>query len=761
MAYTVPRVEITQEFLQVPTLVDNPLAAFVFGPNYTPIRYEVAAEKGYTSLGAYVPAAETVVLKSYPYLAYAPGLTVDTNKDHLTVYLEDAFACYFSSIQQAKGTVANAGNGTNPGNAPDSAGSYALANAVVLDSNHYYTNKVAAKNVYFANGVNPTSGTLYPRSPFFSNRDVQVGDWVAVTGTSQGGEAPVVTVFTQVTGVSANSLGMVNILETADPVFGPKTGTYTNLIDPNLSTATFALFLHKTVVAPDSIIATTTTNTQIGLNPGAYLTDPALVDGDSATGALGIFPIGVPVANVAPYAAVNIQPAGLVPATARVAYRVLRVDNASQIHSLHDPAAVEAVLGPVTPENPLAQGVYDAALNSGGVPVYYMAVPTDDLTGYNKVLTQASRSSLVYGLVPLTFDRQVQDAVIAHVETMSSPTQAKWRKAWICLKPTAQGTFANYDRSGVGEQYWTINTVGDDPQATGVDEYITIDSTNNVNPRFVTTGVVAGDILRAWDATTTTGTHSDYTITRVAGQNILVVNAAVTQTADKAIQIIRNFSNIEQVDQIGGASHENRRVNAVFPAYCKTAGVTKEGFYLAAALAGLRGSSLPHRPLTNVEVLGFDDLTDSLITFTPDELDRLAAYGYWIVTQDTPGGVAYTRHQLTTAGYTETGDDPKFSEDSVTTNVDSISFSLQRALSPFIGKYNVNPATVSLIQAAILAQLDYRVAATGLSIYGPQLLSYSVDRIGTSPVFKDRIVANVSLAVPIALNKVSVTLVVP
>jgi len=149
------------------------------------------------------------------------------------------------------------------------------------------------------------------------------------------------------------------------------------------------------------------------------------------------------------------------------------------------------------------------------------------------------------------------------------------------------------------------------------------------------------------------------------------------------------------------------------------------------------------------------------VTFTPTQLNNLASAGYWIVTQDVAGGVPYVRHQLTTLGYDDVGNDPKFSEDSITTNVDSISYGLQRALEPFIGRYNVNPATVALINDALVRQLSFQMSESSNTPAGPQLLGYEIKSIGKSTLFKDRIEATVTVDLPYPLNGATITLVVP
>lgn len=751
MAYTVPRVLIEQAFTAAPIFANNPLAAFIFGPNYRPLRYTVAAEKAYTYIGAY-NAGSGITPVAYPWITANPGSVVDATKNgttyvNITPYVEDAFAKYFSGGGvQANGTV-------DTQTAFLVKGSYTPGDdqvVAVASSSGYYTNKIRASSLYFADGTNPTTGAVYSRSAYFSARDVKVGDWVAVSGHNNAGTPALITVFAQIIGIETDGNGRVNTLVTAQRIFDVDGGTSATLLDPvpgGAKVMAIALYVRKNVEMPNSFLASGTTSTVVGVNSGATLTETGLVDN---TGVLKALSIGVPSSTV-------VQ----TPAKVYVSYRVLRTDHSTGIASLTDPALVEATLGAVVPENPLAEGVYDALLNSSGTPVYYMAVPTDDLAGYNAVLEQAKRLDTIYGLVPLTFDSTVIAAVKAHVETMSTAAEAKWRKVWICLQPTTFGVLQGYDRAASGVN-WQIAARGNDPETGTVNVFATVSSASgSYDPALVTNGVRAGDTLRVFADTTTTSSYVDYVIAAVRSQNELVTTTPLGNTNARAVQILRTYTNDEQVAALGAATGNSRRVNAVFPYIAKTAGVDKAGYFVAAALAGLRAGSLPHAPLTNVEILGFDDFTVSLVTFTPTQLNNLASYGYWIVTQDVTGGTPYVRHQLTTLGYNDVGADPKFSEDSITTNVDSISYALQRALKPFIGRYNVNPATIALINSSLIRQFSALVSVSSNTPAGPQLLGYEVKSIGKSSVFKDRIEAVTEVDLPYPLNGVTITLVVP
>lgn len=753
MAYTVPRVLIEQQFVAAPIFANNPLAAFIFGPNYRPLRYTVAAEKSYTYIGDYSNSSG-LALTTYPWVAANPSARVDISGSYanLTPYLENAFAEYF----RGQGITAVGAQGSDTPFIVNTPNSYTngddYAAAVNISGNNYYTNKIRASVLSFAPGVNPTTGAIYTRSAYFSARDVQVGDWVAVTGLN--GSAVKTTVFAQITAIETDTTGKVNTLVTAQRIFDTDTGTTATLIDPTPGGGKFitiALYLRKaSVQMPTSFLLNTTSTTQVGAVSAATVTETGLVDAQATPVAKALV-VKLPPAGASAYVAGKVY----------VSYRVLRTDKASSITSLNDPATVEATLGAVVPQNPLAEGVYNALLNSSGTPVYFMAVPSDDLTGYNAVLEQAKRIDTIYGLVPLTFDSTVLTAVKAHVETMSTAAEAKWRKAWICLQPTTFGILQGYDRAAAGIN-WTTGTSGADPQTGTAGVFATVaPASGSYDPALVTTGVRAGDTLRVFVDGTTTSAYTDYLISEVRSQNEVVTTTAISGSGTRAVQVLRTYTNDEQVAALGAATGNSRRVSAVFPYSAKTAGVDKAGYFVAAALAGLRAGSLPHAPLTNAELLGFDDFTLSLVTFTPTQLNNLASYGYWIVTQDVAGGTPYVRHQLTTLGYDDVGADPKFSEDSITTNVDSISYGLQRALQPFIGRYNVNQGTLQLIDDALRRQLNYQKAESATTAAGPQLLDYTIKKLAKSAVFKDRIEAEVSVDLPFPLNNVTITLVVP
>ena len=438
-----------------------------------------------------------------------------------------------------------------------------------------------------------------------------------------------------------------------------------------------------------------------------------------------------------------------------ITYRALLKDKIASISSVDSLSGVATALGTIHPDNPLANAVYKAVLNSADTPVYYVAVGSDDLTGYNTALDLAKKSNKYYGIVPLSLESTVQDAVVAHVNAMSTAKEAKWRVAWLseALVPTK----VLYDKKADGVSDW-VGTTQDDP-LDGVTAYTLVTVTGAT---FVTDGVRVGDSVRINFGVNAAGqtTYSSYLITEVRSETQVVIETGTPSavSVDTKVQIVRNYTKDEQITNLAaaGSGWNNRRVRTVFPETVSSGGVSQSGVHLAAALAGLRSGVAPHQSLTNVEVLGFDDLTQAVTTFTEEQLDTLADAGYWIVTQEAVGATAYTRHQLTTDS-----SDLNFREDSVVSNVDSISYALQDVLDPFIGIYNINPVNILIIRSAIDTQLNYRISGTATATAGNQLLDGSkVTKLIQSATFKDRLEATVSLVLPYPMNNIDITLVV-
>jgi hypothetical protein len=441
-----------------------------------------------------------------------------------------------------------------------------------------------------------------------------------------------------------------------------------------------------------------------------------------------------------------------------VEHRDLLQDNVNAIDSVRSLAEVSTKLGTIHPDNPLAQGVYDAVLNAQNQIVYFIGVVTNDLPGYTNAIKISEKSDKVYSFVPMTFDRTIQDAVVSHVNAYSTPEVGRWRIAWISVED--KKTAIVYDLKEDGYTPYTA-TVSDDPLADGT-QYKMV---NVVGAKFIADGIRPNDTIRLNFRLNADGdvTYDEHVVDQVRTNTSLTLTRPLSTpiSVPTKIQVVRHYTKSERARNIAyvGGEFNNRRVRCVFPDTFKYGNVEKPGYIAAAGLAGLRSGVVPHQGLTNSEYLGADDLTKVVVEFSQDDLNVMAEQGIWLITQEVVGATPYVRHQLTT-------DERSLntSEDSITTNVDSISYALKRTLEPFIGRYNINPENLLVVRNAIIGELNFRAVYTRTVRAGNQLVSFDpatdIIRLEQNPTYKDRIDVEVKLHVPYPLNYISLKLIV-
>jgi hypothetical protein len=439
-----------------------------------------------------------------------------------------------------------------------------------------------------------------------------------------------------------------------------------------------------------------------------------------------------------------------------VEHRDLLQDGVAAIDSVNDLASVSSKLGTIHPDNTLAQGVYDAVLNSGGQTVYFISVASNDLAGYVAAIKVSEKSEGVYSFAPLTFDQDVQQAVVSHVNAYSRQEVGRWRIAWLSVPD--QKTSVLYDKNGTVN--YTATVTADPTSSAVINRLVTV-----TGAKFLETGVRPGDSVRINYRLDSDGNqiYDEYTVASVKTNISLLLNTGLSLPISSPVKvnIVRNFTRAERASNIAAIAHSynDRRVRIVFPDTYKDKSIVKQGYFAAAGLAGLRSGVVPHQGLTNSQFLGATELSKVVIEFTQDDLDVMAAKGVWIIAQETLTSLPYVRHQLTTSA---TG--VNTSEDSITTNVDSISYALKAVLSPFVGRYNINPETVGIVRAAISAELSYRATTTFTARAGNQLVSFTpkddIISVAQNPVYKDSIDAEVRLNVPYPMNYINLKLTV-
>lgn len=438
-----------------------------------------------------------------------------------------------------------------------------------------------------------------------------------------------------------------------------------------------------------------------------------------------------------------------------VQYRARLSTYCGQVGELSDDSAVAAILGPVVPDNPLAFGVHYALLNSGGQTVKFVAVcgsvagdpPT--LDDWEAALDSLTERTDVYTLVPLTFDKAIHDAFEAHVVAESSPDNGRWRVARFCRQ--VDQTQAQYVAVAGGGPI--LATIEDNPDLAGVQNTIV----TAVAAAFVG-NVRAGDTVRygysvddlgrpTYATAVVDAVISNQTLRLLSGPLSPVVVASKievwrTLTADELATFLATLPGV----------YDNRRTRLGFPDVVGNAGVQFPGYFLDCAYAGLRSGVLPHQGLTNVALVGFDDMSRTDM-FTTAQLNRMAASGYWITKKDRNTGKVYSRHQLTTDMTSVLT-----REESLVSNPDSVSYLLKDLVTDLIGLANVTPKLLEIInirEHTLLQQLTDTITVPRL---GPQLISAEITLLERSPTAKDGIENIIRGEFPAPLNEMNIHL---
>jgi hypothetical protein len=461
-------------------------------------------------------------------------------------------------------------------------------------------------------------------------------------------------------------------------------------------------------------------------------------------------------------------------------YREFLAELADEVNSISSVADLDDIAGQLHPDNPLKWGVYKALSNSNGTVVKYTAVahPVEyhpennrvtgpDLDSWVQVLERIKGRDDMYNLIPLTYDRLVQNLWAAHIGGESNPIANNWKAAFFSLKAEPKQLVVGQNALIGGVLGNTMSdemmaTLRDDPNATG-QQFTLLQvprGTTFASGYFITNDVRPGDIVRYNFSIDQFGEeqYEEYVVDQVLSENslLLYTSADAPVTVPQRFEIWHNRNRNEIAEDLAqqAGSLSNRRICAVWPDQVGEAGIAQPGYYLASALAGLVSGVVPHQPLTNVEVAGFDDFTRSYKYFNETQLNRMAEAGVWIVTEDRDG-TPHTRHALTTDNL-----DLNRREEMIRRNVDSMSYLFLRRLRPFIGRTNVQPGMLRRLKFEVETIMNFLSNNGNTEELGSQLISGEIRKLQVHPLLKDRIEIVLDLVVPAPLNNIELHLVV-
>lgn len=402
---------------------------------------------------------------------------------------------------------------------------------------------------------------------------------------------------------------------------------------------------------------------------------------------------------------------------------------------------IQDKLGAIDVNNELAYACYRALTSAGGRSVAAVRVTDDTAEAFLTAMQKTDSNSQVYAFVPVTTNEECISTVVDYNEQMSTPTVQKWRMTFVgaeldTKKPDIvdaenqllKGTFYNEGDGDTAKHLFQISSMN-------------IDNGFSFTDYVVEDAIVYNDIK--------------YTIKSILAENLVLLTGGPTSiTQEVAVKIERTDSaqgNIAQAEKLA-SSLNSRRVVVVWCDNGRADGVIMHNAYLAAEVAGLASATEPQAGLTRTEIKTIDEAPRMYTRYTQSQLDRVAAHGVLIVTQDTVDGTPYIRHQLTTAP--DKG--ILYSEMSCTRNLDNISYAVADQINTYVGRMNVTPAALQLIHKDLIRLWNSYTANATSTLIGPALVRYYDVSVQQDPVALDRVIVNVTYEIPSPLNRISV-----
>jgi len=746
MAYQRPMVTVDQNMTTTPTSIERPQPAFIFGPNYELHRYSDDYEKAGTSIGMWEGAAMQNV-------AYPGAMDADKVDTGYTKLFGDNVVVQVADLGAAQLPEKN----SNPSDVGINGGYTKL-----LFSGKKYVN-------YDKDG-NPVDNR-----DAVVRRNLEKGDVLVVTY----GDDKIVTKITDVA-YSASSWE----LEDSDSSSEGPDGTLVTIETAIPESANVSV---SGVVLADVLQGVEFTRKNYNAMSGwQWEQKDVTIDGKTVKGVS----VNALSALDPAYFGDETTYGTVLYADLFLEYRELLDTYTDSFHSIVGASEVATALGTVDPDNPLAMGVYMAALNAAtddgdeAPPVYFMAVPTDDEEGYASVLKTATLTDRAYVFSPTTQDDVILELVRNHVIEMSTKTVKMWRIAAASAKiPTEEAKLSDANVHGLPYYAIPVSTNGSIAPEEGSSDVkynkfrivkSMTDNGPNEDVRLTTYGLLEGDVILFNPVTDPWGekTPTAYTVRKVLNNHTVEIKEADIDTtgigvlsganpsyAPKQIKIYHKRTAAQMAEAAASVSRSwaSRRMLNVFPNYFEANGVTMTGEFAACAIAGLISATEPQQPITNMTVRGIDEIPITRQQYSNADLDLVASGGTFIIAQDLPGDIVYVRHQITTAypdGNLNTA------ELSITKNVDSISYAFAEVFRPYYGKYNITPELIAILEN-LAGQLISQLGGS-TSVYGPQLIMENtrIVYVRQNALMKDHVDIAISLGVPYPCNNIDIVLTV-
>lgn len=362
-------------------------------------------------------------------------------------------------------------------------------------------------------------------------------------------------------------------------------------------------------------------------------------------------------------------------------------------------------------ENDLAYGVYQMFTGAGDSTIHALRTAGESSADFAAAVRKIRGVDVHYALVPLTEDLATIKLLAEHCEEMSNPDNMNFRRLYFGTSSPGEYVMWGADHNGAYRKA-TLNgdTVIVSPDDAPVSNFLTAYTGDKLSFLSLVEPLVITEILSA-------------TSVRVANPP---VGGLQTPSAFKLLKPDTAENVIDYVSARSRAVNSRRAVNV----WCDSPTVTTNGrtvvvpaSFIAAEVGGLRSALKPQQGLTMTEIASVTAAPAMFARFTPEQLDRAAANGVMVITQEIEGGEIFIRHQLTT----RTGDGALQHEDNPGVVVDAFSYRIKDKFRNFIGKKNATDATIAEIRTELrqVAIDSSQEVITGDASVGPLIESFA------------------------------------
>lgn len=426
-----------------------------------------------------------------------------------------------------------------------------------------------------------------------------------------------------------------------------------------------------------------------------------------------------------------------------VEYNVIRSDMANRARELSEAKELCIIPGPLHPDNPLKWGVKCALDNSNGMPVRYVAVADPDRpASWDNALRRAGREG--YGIVPLTRDPEVLELCRKYVDKRSAAEVGRECMLWRSIHVPSMIPVATCDNS-----VHRLHLMAKIKQNEGGDAIVSV---QDGNAQFMSLDVKQGDLLRCDFVRTQDGDfhYKEFVVSAVLNEDAVVIQSGRGLKAEETPirveiwRVVREDSLVELICK-DAESHMSERERAVWPDRVSSPEHTFEGWYLCAALAGLRSGCSPQQDLGGVEIAGITEL-DRSMEFTDDQRESMVNRGVWVV--EERHGVACTKRAVSTA----TQDDPTAYDDALITTLDVVNKTLRDEVSEILGQAGATPGSREMLRARLQGRMN-ALAASGVPRLGKLLREGEVRLVRRHAFMANQVALSVRMTIPIPLGR--------